>query len=117
MQQLDNAAGKILYAKFSLGLFEAPYKFINVEREKNTLITAGHKLLAKEAGKKSVLLLKNNNQVLPLKKETKIALIGYYTNSKDDMFDLWIGQGKSNDAAILYEGMKIRFTRLSFSNG
>ena len=117
MQQLDEAAGKILYAKFRLGLFEAPYKFSDAEREKNTLFTAGHKLLAKDAGKKSVVLLKNTNQVLPLKKETKIALVGYYANSKDDMFDFWIGQGKSNDAVTLYDGMKSRFTNISFSNG
>lgn len=117
MQQLDEAVGKILMAKFKLGLFEEPYKFSDTEREGRTLFTAEHRLLAKEAGKKSVVLLKNNNQLLPLKKETKIALVGFYANSKDDMFDFWIGQGKSNDAVTLYEGMKSRFTNLSFSNG
>ncbi len=117
MQQLDEAVGKILYAKFKLGLFDDPYKFSNVEREKNTLFTAAHRLLAKEAAKRSVVLLKNNNQVLPLQTSTKIALIGFYANSKADMFDFWIGQGKSNDAVPLLEGLKNKFGNVSFCDG
>ena len=117
LQQLDDAVGKILYAKFKLGLFDDPYKFSDEQREKNTLFTAGHRLLAKEAAKRSIILLKNNNQVLPLKTSAKIALIGFYANSKDDMFDFWIGQGKSNDAVTLLEGLKNKFGSVSFCNG
>ena len=117
IKQLDEAVEKILMAKFKMGLFEEPYKFSDEEREKNTLFTAEHKLLAKEAATKSVVLLKNNDQLLPLKKETKIALVGFYAQSKDDLFDFWIGQGKSDDAVTLLESMKSRFTHLRFSSG
>ena len=88
-----------------------PYKFSDEEREKNTLFTAEHKLLAKEAATKSVVLLKNNDQLLPLKKETKIALVGFYAQSKDDLFDFWIGQGKSDDAVTLLEGCLLYTSR------
>lgn len=117
MQQLDGAAGKILYAKFRLGLFDDPYKFSDEEREKNTLFTQENKTLAREAAKRSVVLLKNNGQILPLKKSSRIAVVGFYANSKDDLFDFWIGQGRSSDAVPLYEGMKARFADMSFCDG
>jgi beta-glucosidase len=117
LQQLDEAAGKILYAKFKLGLFEDPYKFSDEQREKSTLFTSENKWQAKLAAQKSIILLKNNHQILPLKNSSKIALVGFYANSKEDMFDFWIGQGKSNDAITLYDGLKNKFANLSFCDG
>jgi beta-glucosidase len=117
MQQLDEAAGKILYYKFKLGLFDDPYKFSDEAREKATVFTLENRQLAREAGKRSVVLLKNNNQVLPLQTHTKIALVGFYANSKPDLFDFWIGQGNAENAVSLYEGLKNRFSSIGFSEG
>jgi beta-glucosidase len=110
MAQLDDAVGRILYFKFKLGLFEDPYKYSNSDREAATLFNAANRAQALEAAKKSILLLKNNHDVLPLKTEgTKIALIGLYANSKEDMFDFWIANGTANDAVTVKEGMEKRF--------
>ncbi|HEY4149213.1 MAG TPA: beta-glucosidase BglX [Chitinophagaceae bacterium] len=121
MQQVDDAVGRILYYKFKLGLFEDPYKFSNEEREKNTLFTPANRQQAREAAKRAIVLLKNDNHVLPLGKSAgKVALVGFYANSKDDLFDFWIAQGKSSDAVTIYEGLKNKWganAALTFSNG
>ena len=117
MAQLDEAVGKILYQKFKIGLFDDPYKFCNEQRETATLFSAANRAIAKAAAEKSIVLLKNKDDILPLDKNKKIALVGFYANSKDDMFDFWIGQGNSKDAVSVYEGMKTKFSNISFCNG
>ena len=117
MQQLDEAAGKILYQKFRLGLFDDPFKFCNEANEKAVMFTAENRAIAKAAAEKSIVLLKNNNNILPLDKNKKVALIGFYANSKPDLFDFWIGQGNSNDAVTVYEGLKSKISNISFCNG
>ena len=117
MAQLDEAVGKILYQKFKLGLFEDPFKFCNEQRESATLFSAANRAVAKTAAEKSIVLLKNKDNILPLDKNKRIALIGFYANSKDDMFDFWIGQGKSDDAVSVYQGLKNKLSNLSFCNG
>ena len=117
MAQLDEAVGKILYQKFKLGLFDDPFKFCDAQRETATLFSAANRAIAKTAAEKSIVLLKNKDKVLPLDKNKKIALVGFYANSKDDMFDFWIAQGNSKDAVTVYEGMKTKFSNISFCNG
>ena len=117
MAQLDEAVGKILYQKFKLGLFEDPFKFCNEQRESATLFSAANRAVAKTAAEKSIVLLKNKDNILPLDKNKKVALVGFYANSKDDMFDFWIGQGKSDDAVSVYQGLKNKLSNLSFCNG
>ena len=117
MQQLDEAAGKILYQKFRLGLFDDPFKFCNEANEIAVMFTAENRAIAKTAAEKSIVLLKNNNNILPLDKNKKVALIGFYANSKPDLFDFWIGQGNSNDAVTVYEGLKSKISNISFCNG
>ena len=117
MEQLDEAAGKILYQKFRLGLFDDPFKFCNEANEKAVMFTAENRAIAKTAAEKSIVLLKNNNNILPLDKNKKVALIGFYANSKPDLFDFWIGQGNSNDAVTVYEGLKSKISNISFCNG
>jgi len=117
MAQLDEAVGRILYQKFKLGLFDDPYKFCSEQRESATLFSAANRAIAKTAAERSIVLLKNNDNILPLDKNKKIALVGFYANSKDDLFDFWIAQGKSSDAVSVYEGMKAEFGNISFCNG
>lgn len=120
MKQLDDAVARILYYKFKLGLFDDPYKFSNEERETATLFSPLNRAVALEAAKRSIVLLKNNHQVLPLNTAgKKIALVGHYANSKEDMFDFWIANGTANDAITIYEGMQHRFgaANVSFSKG
>ena len=119
IKQVDDAVGRILFYKFKLGLFDDPYKFSDPEREKNTLFTAANRQQAREAADRAIVLLKNDNNTLPLKTASKIALVGYYANSHDDLFDFWIAQGKSSDAVTIYEGLKSKWANasISFSNG
>lgn len=110
MKQVDDAVRRVLYYKFKLGLFEDPYKFSDESREAATLFTPANRAEALKAARSSIVLLKNNQQVLPLKKSTqKIALVGLYAKSKEDMFDFWIANGTAKDAVSVYEGMQQKF--------
>ena len=105
--EVDNAVARILFYKFKLGLFDNPYKFSDEERESKTLFTEANRTEARNAAKASIVLLKNNNNLLPLTAATKkVALIGYYAKSKEDMFDFWIGNGTANNAVTIYDGLK-----------
>ena len=74
---IDDAVKRILTKKFELGLFDDPYRFCNTERERSALNNPAHAQAAREVAAKSIVLLKNNNQLLPLSKNTKtIAFIG-----------------------------------------
>jgi beta-glucosidase len=107
MAQVDKAVGRILLYKFKLGLFDDPYKFSNEERESKTLFTEANRREARNAAKASIVLLKNDNNVLPIASTAKkVALVGYYAKSKEDMFDFWIGNGTANDAVTIYDGLK-----------
>jgi beta-glucosidase len=74
---VDDAVKRILYKKFELGLFDDPFKFCNSEREQKELNNPEHTKIAREVAAKSIVLLKNKNNILPISKETKtIAFIG-----------------------------------------
>src|SRR3569833_495308 len=74
---IDEAVRRILRKKFELGLFDDPYKFSNAEREQREMNNPQHAQIARDMAKKSIVLLKNENHLLPLSKNTKtIAFIG-----------------------------------------
>ena len=106
MKHVDEAVSKVLYFKFKLGLFDDPYKFSDEAREKATLFSPENRAEALKAARGSIVLLKNDNQVLPLKSSTKkIALVGSFAKSKEDLFDFWVANGVANDAVSVYEGL------------
>ena len=71
--QIDEAVRRVLQLKFELGLFEDPYRYIDAEREKNLILAPEHREAARDMARKSVVLLKNDNQLLPLIKTLKIS--------------------------------------------
>lgn len=90
MTVIDDAVRRILKKKFELGLFEDPFKFCNEEREKQQWDNAAHLEASKDMARKSMVLLKNENKLLPLKKQTgKIALIGPLVKSVKDHLGFW----------------------------
>ncbi len=109
MKQVDDAVSRVLYFKFKLGLFDDPYRFSDEARETATLFSAANRAEALKAARSSIVLLKNQNNILPLKKTSRIALVGYYAKSKEDMFDFWIANGSANDAVSVQEGLQARF--------
>ena len=90
---IDDAVRRVLRVKFLLGLFDDPYKYCNEAREKKLVYAPEHLEAALDVAKKSMVLLKNNNQVLPLKKGEKIAVIGELAASTRDLLGSWKAAG------------------------
>ena len=103
---IDDAVKRILRVKYELGLFDEPYKYCNNERSIQELGSDQNMQVALEAAKKSIVLLKNNNQLLPLEKEgKKIALIGPLVDDKNSPLGNWRSQAVYNSATSVLEGM------------
>lgn len=87
---IDDAVRRILRKKFEMGLFDDPYKFSDVAREKQQWSNPDHIKFAREISKKSIVLLKNENSVLPLPKQGKtIAFIGPFVKAISDHNGFW----------------------------
>jgi beta-glucosidase len=102
---LDEAVRRILRIKFALGLFEHPYA--DPDREKSALLANEHRQLAREAARKSIVLLKNDQNLLPLSKAVNsVAVIGPLADSRSDLLGCWPGQGHAEDVVSMLEGLK-----------
>ncbi len=103
---IDDAVRRILRIKFRLGLFDDPWKYCNEEREKSVLLSDENLAAAREVAKKSIVLLKNETNLLPLAKSgQKIAVIGELAASKDVPLGNWRAQAIPNSAVSLLEGI------------
>ena len=103
---IDDAVKRILGVKYDLGLFDDPYKYCNEEREKNILGSKENQDAVLDIAKKSIVLLKNDDELLPLKKKNQtIALIGQLANDKNSAIGNWRGRGASNSAVSVLEGL------------
>ena len=94
--QIDDAVRRILKIKFKLGLFDDPYRYCNEEREKKLIYAPEHLEAALDVAKKSMVLLKNDNHALPLKRGEKIAVIGELATSTRDLLGSWKAAGDWN---------------------
>jgi beta-glucosidase len=106
IEQIDDAVRRILLVKFELGLFDDPYKYCDLIRERK--ITGSQELMdgALEMAKKSIVLLKNKNNLLPLKKSgQKIALIGPLAADKNSPLGNWRVAADNNTAVSVLEGL------------
>ena len=90
IQLVDDAVRRILTKKYELGLFDDPYRFINEKREKEQANNPEHRKFAREIGAKSIVLLKNENQLLPLSPATKkVAIIGPFAKATVENHGFW----------------------------
>ena len=104
---IDDAVSRILRVKFELGLFDDPYKYLDVDREKEVIYHPDNHKGVLEMARKSIVLLKNENQLLPLKKENQtIALIGALANDNNSPLGNWRTNSDDNTAITVFEGMK-----------
>ncbi|WP_413303250.1 glycoside hydrolase family 3 N-terminal domain-containing protein [Bacillus sp. 1P10SD] len=103
---IDEAVLRILKLKQKLGLFENPHRGADVQREKEVILSTEHRNAARELAAKSCVLLKNEN-VLPLKLQQKVALIGPFAQN-GDILGPWSWQGSYEDAVKLDEGLKLK---------
>ncbi len=107
MDLIDDAVRRTLRLKFRLGLFENPYKYSNEAFEKKELYSKENQSLALEAAKKSIVLLKNEKNILPISNSIKtIAVIGPLADDDDSPLGNWRGQATPNSAVSVLEGIK-----------
>lgn len=105
MEQLDAAVKRMLKAKFELGLFDDPYKYCDEERAPKEIFTQENRDYARKVAAESMVLLKNENQILPLKMKGTIALIGPLGDSKENMPGTWSVATKLENATSLLKGL------------
>ncbi|MCB2219553.1 MAG: glycoside hydrolase family 3 C-terminal domain-containing protein [Bacteroidetes bacterium] len=104
---IDQAVRRILEAKVKLGLFDDPYKYCDEKRLKTDIMNEEQLAAARESVAKSCVLLKNDNNLLPIQKDVRsIAIIGPLGNSKKDMLGNWMAAGEPEKAVTLLEGIK-----------
>ncbi|OUR97741.1 glycosyl hydrolase [Flavobacteriales bacterium 33_180_T64] len=104
---IDDAVSRILTVKFELGLFDDPYKYCDESREKEVIGSPKHMEAVLDVAKKSIVLLKNEEQLLPLKKEgQKIALIGALANENNSPLGSWRIASKDSTAVSILTGMQ-----------
>lgn len=117
--QIDMAVSRVIEMKILLGLFDDPYLYFNEEREKEVVMSKSKQDLALEAAKHSIVLLKNENEILPLKpdKSAKVALIGPFVSERNSLNGEWAILGDRNLSVTLEEGLEARYkgSRLSFT--
>lgn len=103
---INRACRLVLEAKYKLGLFEDPYKYCNEERAEKEIFTAENLKVARDAATKSFVLLKNQNNTLPLKRNGTIALIGPLADSKVNMPGTWSVSTDLSKAISVKEGLQ-----------
>ncbi|MDQ6758078.1 MAG: beta-glucosidase BglX [Bacteroidota bacterium] len=106
LQQIETACRRILEAKYKLGLFDDPYRYCDVTRAGKEVMSADKRQSAREFAEHSFVLLKNNNQTLPLKKSGTIALIGPLANNRNNMLGTWAVSGDPKFSVSVLDGMK-----------
>jgi beta-glucosidase len=104
--EIDNACRMVLQAKYKLGLFDDPYRYCSEERAKKEILTPANLQLAREAAGQSFVLLKNQNQLLPLRKSGTIALVGPLANTRSNMPGTWSVNADLSNTPSLLEGLK-----------
>ncbi|MGK7392339.1 MAG: beta-glucosidase BglX [Candidatus Cyclobacteriaceae bacterium M2_1C_046] len=101
---IDDAVRRVLLLKYRLGLFDDPYKYFDENREKEFLASEEHMEASRDIARRSIVLLKNENNLLPLNAK-KIAVIGPLAKDKDSPIGNWRGAAESNSAVSFYEGL------------
>lgn len=106
-QQVDMAVSRILDMKFELGLFDDPYRYSDYDREAETIMREDFLDFALEVAEKSIVLLKNEDNLLPLSQSAQnIAIIGPLGDNQYDVMGSWSAAGEASDNVSLLEGMR-----------
>jgi beta-glucosidase len=117
--RIDEAVRRILRIKFRLGLFDHPYA--DEARERTVISNPQNIAAAREIAARSLVLLKNERETLPLSKNLKsIAIVGPLADDKENMLGSWSGDGRAQDAVTLLEGVRAKVgpqTKLTYAKG
>ncbi|RDY59322.1 beta-glucosidase BglX [Flagellimonas nanhaiensis] len=104
--EITQACRRVLQAKYQAGLFEDPYRYLDTNRPEKDILTKENRAVARKLAAHSFVLLKNHNQILPVNKRQKIALIGPLADSRNNMLGTWAPTGDSKLAVTILEGVK-----------
>ena len=106
MEDIDKACRRILEAKYKLGLFDDPYRYLDAKRAKKDIYTVEHRAAARKLATETFVLLQNKDNVLPLKRTGKIALVGPLANTRANMPGTWSVAAASDRYSTLLEAMR-----------
>ncbi len=106
LADIDKACRRILEAKYKLGLFDDPYRYLDAKRAKKEVYTAEHRAAARQLATETFVLLQNKDNVLPLKRTGKIALVGPLANTRANMPGTWSVAAASDRYSTLLEAMR-----------
>ena len=106
IETLDKAVKRILTAKYQLGLFDDPFKYCDDNRAKTEIFTKENRAFARKVSAESMVLLKNDNHILPLKKSGTIALVGPLANTKENMPGTWSVATKMENVISFLDGLE-----------
>jgi beta-glucosidase len=106
IRQIDAACRRILEAKYKLGLFDDPYRYCDDNRAKTEVFTTAHRKEARSTAAQSFVLLKNQGNVLPMKKNGTIALIGPMADNKENMPGTWAVAARFDKAISVLAGLQ-----------
>ena len=106
LQDIDMACRRVLEAKYKLGLFDDPYKYMNEDRARTELMTPENLAAAKDIAERSMVLLKNDKNILPLKKSGTIAVIGPLADSRGDLLGTWAMGGNPDKLSSIVKGIE-----------
>lgn len=105
-EQITTAARRVLEAKHKLGLLDDPYLYSDESRPEKDILTEENRALARKAATRSFVLLKRHGNILPLKKDAKIALVGPLADGRNNMLGTWAPTGDTKLAVTILEGFK-----------
>ena len=106
MEDIDKACRRILEAKYKLGLFDDPYRYLDAKRAKKDIYTDEHRAAARKLATETFVLLQNKDNVLPLQRTGKIALVGPLANTRANMPGTWSVAAASDRYSTLLEAMR-----------
>ncbi len=118
IERLDESVRAILRIKYKLGLFEDPYRYCDEVKEEENILSKEHLEIARDAAKKSIVLLKNENNTLPLNLSQKIALIGPLADDEFHILGNWAAHGDRDGVAVsIKEGFEAKGSDFKYAKG
>jgi len=120
IEKINEACRAVLNAKYKLGLFDNPYKYCDVNRSKNEIFTPQHRAIARKTAAESFVLMKNENNTLPLQSSAKIALVGPLADAQLNMTGTWSVAAVNNQSITVLQGLRNAVnnpTQISYAKG
>ncbi len=105
-EDINTACRRVLEAKYKLGLFDDPFRYVDEARPEKDILSDEHRSIAREVAARTFVLLKNENQVLPLEKSGTIALVGPLADNKNNMLGTWAPTGDPQLSVPILEGIR-----------